>query len=106
MAINEPGHHINVDNLDPLMERIKKVGVLYRPVKKSLLLANVQILYTQGKVHLKTVDTQLAIWKLAVDNRQEVFRKTNPLVTRIIGNLYSMDVKSSLIEDAKELQRK
>lgn len=106
MAANESGHHINVDNLDPLMEEVKNIGSLYKPIKNALKLPNLINLHDQGKNQLLKVAQHHGAWKLAVDDRQELFVKINPLVTRIIGNLYGMDVKTSLIEDARQMQAK
>lgn len=106
MAISETGHHINIENLDLLAKKIKAMGTAYKPVKKEILLLNLEGKYNEGKMHSTKIDGLLSSWKIVVDDRQEVFKKVKPLVTRIIGNLYGMDVKSSLIEDAKQLQAK
>lgn len=106
MAISETGRHINVDNLDLLITKIRAMGADYKPVKKELLIVNLESLYSEGKNFFQKTDDQFSNWKIAVDDRQEVFKKVKPLVTRIIGNLYGMEVKASIIEDAKQLQAK
>lgn len=106
MKTNESGHHINVANLNLLMEKIKSIGDQYKPVKKELMLYNLQALYEGGNSQLQKVAYQLAIWKLKVDDREEAFKTVKTTVSRAIGNLYAMDVKRSVIKDAREYQRK
>lgn len=104
--MNESGHHINVANLNLLMEKIKSIGDQYKPVKKELMLYNLEKLYEEGNSYVHKVADQYGIWKLKVDDREELFKTVKPIVTRIIGNLYGMDVKSSMIKDARQLQAK
>lgn len=106
MANYESGHHINVENLDPLMRRIESMGGVYKPIKKALLLTNIQSLYDNGKLKLKDVNDTFGVWKIVVDDRQAEFKKIKTIVSRIIGNLYGMEVPASFIEDAKQLQAK
>ncbi|RZL42498.1 MAG: hypothetical protein EOP00_23445, partial [Pedobacter sp.] len=74
MAIYESGNHINVENLDPLMKKIVTIGPLYKPVKKELLLINIEKLYDTAKEKIQIVNDAFGTWKLVVDDRQAMFK--------------------------------
>lgn len=106
MKNSESGIHINVENLDPLIKKVEKIGPRYNPVKETLQIPSLREKYEDGKKYIKDVNDALGEWKLMVDDRQVPFKKVKPLVTRIIGSLYGMEVPASFIEDAKQYQAK
>ena len=87
MAIYESGHHINVDNVDPLIKKVTLIGPVYKPAKVALQLTSLQNMHNTGKQIIGKVNSKFGAWKIVVDDRQARFKKVPKIVNRVIGNL-------------------
>ena len=72
-STSEKGHARNIANANLLNTYIAQLGTLYNPSNPKLLLSNLQNIYTTSFSHQESVNTLVAPYSIAVDNRENVF---------------------------------
>lgn len=72
-ATSEKGHAKNIANANLLNTYIAQLGTLYNPSNPKLQLTNLQNIYTSSLAHQESVNTLVAPYSIAVDNRENIF---------------------------------
>jgi hypothetical protein len=84
MASNsEVGHAKNIANLNLLNTNIMALGATYNPSNPKLKLANFQSIYSNAFAQQELVNTLLAPYSLAVDQREAIFKPLNAELTKL-----------------------
>ena len=106
-SVSEKGHAKNIANAKLLNTYIAQVGTLYNPSNPQLLPTNLQTLYTNSFNHQKTVNTAIAPYSIAVDNRELLFAPLNKKITKL-GKAYksTQGVTKAQHEDFMTIARK
>jgi hypothetical protein len=79
----EKGHAKNIANLELLNNHILELGNKYNPSNPKLSLTNLQTIYNNAFAQQKNVNTLIAPYSLAVDNREEIFKPLNTQITKL-----------------------
>lgn len=82
-STSEKGHAKNIANLNLLNANILALGTLYNPSNPKLLLSNLQNLYNLAFAQQQAVNTALAPYSLAVDNREIIFKPLSKQITKL-----------------------
>ena len=72
-STSEKGHAKNIANANLLNTYIAQLGAIYNPSNPKLLLSNLQNIYTNSFLHQESVNTLVAPYSIAVDNRENIF---------------------------------
>lgn len=105
-SINETGHAKNVANFEDLISFCTAYGATYNPSKTTITLVELNNLFSNAQ----TTITNVISTKNAFDNvtgiRQTTFAPLKPLATKIINALSATDAPTTVIKDAKTINRK
>jgi hypothetical protein len=71
-STSEKGHAKNIANANLLNTYIVQLSAIYNPSNPKLLLSNLQNIYTNSFSHQESVNTLVAPYSIAVDNRENV----------------------------------
>lgn len=80
---SEVGHAKNVANLNLLNTNIEALGAIYVPSNPKLLLSNLKNFYTNSFNQQKSVNTSLAPYTVAVDEREIIFKPLNRELSKL-----------------------
>lgn len=108
MASNsEVGHAKNIANLNLLNTHIVALGGRYQPSNRLLELSNLQEVYGTAYTEQQAVNTTLAPYTIAVDDREAIFVPLNRQLTKLRKAYKSTkDVKQPQMEDFMTIVRK
>lgn len=106
-STSESGHAKNLANANLLNTYILQLGATYNPSNPNLLLANLQSIYTTCNTHQNAVNTSVAPYTFAVDEREAIFAPVNKKVT-VIRKVYKSTegVTPAQMEDFMTIARK
>jgi hypothetical protein len=82
-STSEKGHAKNVANANLLNTHIIELGAVYNPSNPKLLLANLQNIYTNSFSQQEAVNTLVAPYSVAVDNREMIFAPVSKRITKL-----------------------
>jgi hypothetical protein len=82
-STSETGHAKNVANANLLNTHIIELGAVYNPSNPKLLLANLQSIYTNSFSQQAVVNTLVAPYSVAVDNREVIFAPQSKKITKL-----------------------
>lgn len=82
-STSEKGHAKNVANANLLNTFIIELGATYNPSNPKLLLANLQTIYTNSFSQQEAVNTLVAPYSVAVDNREMIFAPVSKKITKL-----------------------
>jgi hypothetical protein len=68
-SVSEKGHAKNPANANLLNTYIEQFASIYNPSNSKLLLSNLQKIYTESFSHQENVNSLIAPYSAAVDNR-------------------------------------
>ena len=102
----ETGHAKNVEHLAAMIEFVKGYGATYNPTNGDLSLAKLQTLLTQANTDVGNVSTIMGSYKVAVNDRENVFTGIRQLATRVVNAFAVSGAAENAIEDAKGFKRK
>ena len=105
-STSETGHAKNVANFEYLISFCTGYGTAYNPVKESIKLTVLNTLLAGAKTSLINVNTGLAPYNNALNEREIAFASLSKLVTRIINALDASNVSKQAVSDAKTIARK
>lgn len=108
MASNsEVGHAKNIANANLLISQATAMGSTYNPTNPALQITNLQDLYNNAFAQHQQVNTLKSPYTLAVNNREQLFKTINPLITRI-RKAYkaTQGVTPAQVEDFMTIARK
>lgn len=102
----ETGHAKNAANFEDLISFCIGYDAIYNPSKKSIQIAELNILYSNTKTTLANVIITKTAFSNATNTRQTAFKQLKKLCTRIINALDATDASDKLIKDAKTINNK
>jgi hypothetical protein len=104
---SEVGHAKNIANLNLLIANIIAVGTIYNPSNSNLLIINLQNIYINAFSQQENVNSLIAPYSLAVNEREILFRYLNNELT-ILRKAYkaTKDVTQDQIQDFMTIVRK
>lgn len=105
-STSEKGHAKNQSNFEEFISFISGYGAAYNPSKVSIKLPALNTLSTNSKNALASVNTALAAYKTASDDREVAFGNLSKLSTRILNSLKASDTSSQNVESAASIIRK
>ena len=82
-STSEVGHAKNIANLNLLNTHIIALGTTYNPSNPKLLLTNLQSIYTTTFLYQESVNTLVAPYSIAVDEREAIFKPLNRELTKL-----------------------
>lgn len=82
-STSEKGHAKNIANANLLNTFVSELGAVYNPSNPKLLLANLQTIYTNSFSQQQTVNSLVAPYSVAVDNREIIFAPLSKKVTKL-----------------------
>ncbi|WP_445457470.1 hypothetical protein [Flavobacterium sp. HNIBRBA15423] len=82
-STSEVGHAKNIANLNLLNTNIAALGTIYNPSNPKLVLSNLQTIYTNAFAKQESVNTLLAPYSVAVDEREAIFKPFNSELTKL-----------------------
>lgn len=82
-STSEKGHAKNIANANLLNSHIIELGTVYNPSNPKLLLVNLQTIYTNSFSQQEAVNTLVAPYSVAVDNREMVFAPLSKKITKL-----------------------
>lgn len=106
-STSEVGHAKNIANANLLITHITELGNTYNPSNPKLQLTNLQEIYNNANLQQQNVNNAVAPYKLAVDNREEIFAPLSKKIT-ILRKAYKAteNVTPQLLEDFMTIARK
>lgn len=106
-STSEKGHAKNIANLNLLNTQIQALGNAYNPSNPKLALTNLQAIYTKSFQEQSNVNTLLAPYSHAVNNREAIFKPINRLITKLRKAYKSTEgVEQAQLENFMTIARK
>jgi hypothetical protein len=106
-STSEKGHAKNLANANLLNTNIIALGAIYNPSNPKLLLANLQSIYTSSYAQQETVNTLVAPYSIAVDNREILFKPVSKQITKLRKAYKATEgVSQAQLEDFMTIARK
>lgn len=106
-ATSEKGHAKNIANANLLNTYIAQLGTLYNPSNPKLQLSNLQNIYTTSFSHQESVNTLVAPYSIAVDNRENIFAPISKKITKLRKAYKATEgVTPAQLEDFMTIARK
>jgi hypothetical protein len=103
----ERGHAKNIANLNLLNTHIIGLGKSYNPSNPKLALDNLQTIYTTAFKAQKLVNTSLAPYSVAVNNREIIFKPLSKQITKLRKAYKATEaVNKEQLEDFMTIARK
>ncbi|WP_293870201.1 hypothetical protein, partial [Flavobacterium sp.] len=96
-----------IANANLLNTYIVQLDTLYNPSNPKLLLTNLQNIYTNSFAHQESVNTLVAPYSIAVDNRENVFAPVSKKITKLRKAYKATEgVTQAQLEDFMTIARK
>ena len=106
-STSEKGHAKNIANANLLNTYIVQLSAIYNPSNPKLLLTNLQNIYTTSFSHQESVNTLVAPYSIAVDNRENVFAPQSKKITKLRKAYKATEgVTTAQLEDFMSIARK
>ena len=103
---SEVGHAKNVANFQDLISVCTGYGIKYNPSNVALILANLNILYTNADTLMDNVDTASQAYQSAVGIRRAEFEPLKKLATRLVNAYLSTATTKEKKANAKTINAK
>jgi hypothetical protein len=104
--VNETGHVKNVANFEELISFTTGYGTAYNPTKTSIKSANLNLVLTNSRAAITSVNAALPSYKNAISAREAAFEPVGRFVTRVYNALLATDTSLQVHDNAKTLVRK
>jgi hypothetical protein len=105
-STTETGHANNVANFESLIISATAFGTSYNPSKESIKLTALQILLTNSKETLNSLNISQSAYSNAVAARESAFEPFSKLITRVNNALKSSDTTVQVDDSAQTIVRK
>ena len=106
-STSEIGHAKNLANLNLLNTNIIALGSIYNPSNPKLKLNNLQSIYTTAFDQQNIVNSSVAPYSIAVDNRELIFKPLGKKITKLRKAYKATDgVTQTQLEDFMTIARK
>lgn len=106
-STSEKGHAKNIANLNLLNTQIIALGNTYNPSNSKLALTNLQSMYSNAFNQQENVNSLVAPYSVAVDNREIIFKPLGKQITKLRKAYKATDgVTSVQLEDFMTIARK
>jgi hypothetical protein len=105
-STTETGHANNVANFESLIISATAFGTSYNPSKESIKLTALQILLTNSKETLNSLNISQSAYSNAVAARESAFEPFSKLITRVNNALKASDTTVQVDESAQIIVRK
>ena len=105
-STTETGHANNVANFESLIISATAFGTSYNPSKESIKLTALQILLTNSKETLNSLNISQSAYSNAVAARESAFEPFSKLITRVNNALKASDTTVQVDESAQTIVRK
>lgn len=106
-STSEKGHAKNIANANLLNTQIIALGASYNPSNPKLKLTNLQNIYTNSFSNQEAVNTQVAPYSIAVDNRENIFKPFGKQITKLRKAYKATEgVTQAQLEDFMTIARK
>ena len=106
-STTEKGHAKNIANLNLLNTNIIALGSIYNPSNPNLKVANLQTLYTNAFNQQEIVNTLVAPYSVAVNNREIIFKPLARQITKLRKAYKATEgVTQAQLEDFMTIARK
>ena len=105
-STTETGHANNVANFENLIISATAFGTSYNPSKESIKLTALQILLTNSKETLNSLNISQSAYSNAVAARESAFEPFSKLITRVNNALKASDTTVQVDDSAQTIVRK
>ena len=105
-STTETGHANNVANFESLIISATAFGTSYNPSKESIKLTTLQILLTNSKETLNSLNISQSAYSNAVAARESAFEPFSKLITRVNNALKASDTTVQVDDSAQTIVRK
>jgi hypothetical protein len=105
-STTETGHANNVANFESLIISATAFGTSYNPSKESIKLSALQILLTNSKETLNSLNISQSAYSNAVAARESAFEPFSKLITRVNNALKASDTTVQVDDSAQTIVRK
>jgi hypothetical protein len=106
-STSEKGHAKNIANANLLNTHIIELGAVYNPSNPNLALAKLQNIYTNSFSQQGAVNTLIAPYSVAVDNREIIFAPVSKKITKLRKVYKATEgVTQAQLEDFMTIARK
>ena len=105
-STTETGHANNVANFESLIISATAFGTSYNPSKESIKLTALQILLTNSKETLNSLNISQSAYSNAVAARESAFEPFSKLITRVNNALKASDTTVQVDDSAQTIVRK
>ncbi len=102
----ETGHAKNVANFEDLISFCTGYGTKYDPSQNQIELTSLNTIHTNAQNTLIDVNTALAPWTIAINERQLAYEPVSKLTTRLINALDAAGETDKVVADARTIGRK
>lgn len=96
----------NVSNLEKMISFCTGYGGNYNPTNSLITLPNLSTKHAASVAELANVNLALAPWRIAVNDRENLFDPLSSLATRILNAVQSSGATAEYIKDVKTITRK
>lgn len=103
---SEVGHARNVQAFEELCSKVVGYGGVYKPSNTAIELAALQAKLTASEGAMDGVTNSFAGEKTSINDRQNLFKPLQPMVTRSVNYYASTGAADNAVKDAKSLKRK
>lgn len=106
MPTYETGHARNIQNFETLISFVTAYGAAYNPSNADIELAALNTKLTAAKAAMTDVTAKLSASKLAINDREVLFKDLRKLSTRIVNSLAASGASAADVADARTINRK
>jgi len=105
-STHETGHAKNVANFEDVIAFCTGYGAKYNPSLNRITIVELNSILTNALNELNNVNTALAPWTIAINERQSAYEPISKLTTRLISALDASGDNHKIVEDARTIARK
>lgn len=102
----ETGHIKNVANFETLINFVKAYGEVYKPIKSSLTIAELENKKTEAQTAINETQTAKAQFDTAVNARQNTFEGLKPFGTRLVNAFAVSGADALAVKVLKSINKK
>ena len=103
---SETGHPVNVANFEQIVTDVASYDGQYNPSNETLTVNSLKNLLAESKSAVNAVSSAEPAYKLAVIEREVVFKPLSKLVTKMINALKASGTTKQVIDSAQTIARK
>ena len=103
---SEVGHARNIQRFEEMIAKVVGYGGVYKPSNLDITAAALQSKLAASQGAMDGVTNEFASEKTAINDRQNLFKTLQPMVTRSVNYYASTGAAKNAVKDAKSLKRK